>query len=129
MLSKSDKQWLEKTIREVVTEVLTVEVQMERFNKEKGMKEFKIEKLFMPNAWVEYLPDHIGAIRGMQKDVNKSNNRALETKEIMRNMAGVILNLTESLRTIAEYSDNIKSLPKNVTPEKLKLDYIDEEVE
>ena len=48
MLSKKDLNEIRTIIQEELKAALTIEVQYEKFNKDKGAKELKIEKHFLP---------------------------------------------------------------------------------
>ena len=83
MLSKKDLESIRTIIQEELKEALTCEVQYEKFDKERGMKELKTEKWFLPEWLMYHQPELIGAIRGMQADVGKTNNRILDISNLI----------------------------------------------
>ncbi len=110
MLSKKDLEQIRTIIQEELKEALTVEVQYEKFDKIKGMKELKIEKHFMP-AWImDWQPHLIGALRGLQEDANKTNNKMVKTSEVVDKLKNIMLQTEDSLKCLATFSDRIKEI-------------------
>ena len=101
MLTKADKEFITKTIHEA----LTVNIQYERFNKERGLKELKTEDVFLPNFWVQYLPEFMGALRGMQETTDHTKNRACETKEAVAALGGIMLQFEEGIKSVVKFAD------------------------
>ena len=126
MLDKQDKIWLENTIERKIQEALTVEVQYERFDKEKGMKELKVEKEYLPVWWVEYLPGFLGATRGLQEDINKNNNKISKMDTKVSSIGNIFIQLEDSLRCIAALSDHVKQLEID-TPKKVNFIDVEED--
>ncbi len=79
-LSKKDKEWLTKQIRNAVKEELTVEWTIKKRRDEKtgqplAKPETKTEKVFLPAIFVQLLPFYEGAMRGLHEDVSKNMNK------------------------------------------------------
>ena len=105
MLSTKDKKWLENIIEQKITNALTVEVQYECFNKEKGFMERKCQNEYLPVWWVKYLPDFMGALRGMQEDTNKANNKMISTTEGINGIADILINMEKGVKTFIEMAN------------------------
>lgn len=81
MLSKKDLDNIRTIIQEELKEALTIEVQLERFDKERGIKELKWEKRFLPEWLAHYQPELIGVLQGLQVDMGKARNKMIGTAE------------------------------------------------
>lgn len=94
MLSKNDKKWIKETIQQIIQqelkEALTIEIQYEKFDKKRGIKELKTEKHFLPEWLAYYQPELIGAIQGMQVDIGKARNKMIGTAENVRLLIEII---------------------------------------
>jgi len=108
MLSKKDLDQIRTIIQEELKAALTIEVQYEKYDKEKGMKELKTEKHFLPEWLVDLQPYLIGALRGMQEDCNKVNNKTLDIVDNVRQLSGIMLQAEDSLKCISAISDKDK---------------------
>lgn len=106
MLTRKDKDFIINAIKEA----LSVEVQMERFDRINGVWEHKQEKVYLPELWVEYLPKYTGAIRGIQEDVDHMKNDIGSNTNKLQAVAGIFLQLENSLKSIAALSDGLKLL-------------------
>lgn len=117
-LSKEDKEWLLISIKKIVVEALTVEMEFEKVRDDKSGQplakpEMKKEEVFLPSAILQMLPYHEGALRGMQIDVNKNNNKINDLDNKI-GIIGDILNQTEnSLKCLAKMSDAVKQIGLN----------------
>lgn len=90
MLSPKDKKFIKETIQQELKEALTCEVEYEQVDKEKGWKKVKTEKVFLPEWWIKYLPDFMGAMRGLQVDIGKARNKMIGTAENVRLLIDII---------------------------------------
>jgi len=110
MLSKKDLEQIRTIIQEELKAAFTVEIQYEKYDKEKGMKELKTEKWFLPEWLVDLQPHLIGALRGMQEDTNKANNRMKNTADNVNKMTEIMLLAENSMKCIAALSDKTKEV-------------------
>ena len=62
----------------------------------------------MPEWLVDLQPYLIGALRGMQEDTNKANNRMIGTASNVKALTGIMMQAENSLKCIAAISDKIK---------------------
>lgn len=114
-LSDKDKEWLLTAIKQIVIESLTVEWTMEKTRDEKtgqplAKPELKKENIFIPSAILQMLPYHEGALRGMQEDVNKNNNKINDLDEKIKFIGNILIQTENSLKCLASISDNIKKV-------------------
>jgi len=114
MLSKKDLEQIRTIIQEELKAAFTVEIQYEKFDKDKGIKELKTEKHFLPEWLVDFQPHLIGALRGMQEDSNKANNKMIGTAANVKALTKIMLQAENSMKCIAAISDQIKG------PEEIK---------
>ncbi len=112
MLSKKDYDQIRTIIQEELKSALTIEIQYEKFNKDKGMNEL-IKKEFHLSVWLaDQFPYLVGALRGMQEDVNKSNNRMCDTAGAVKLLTDIMIQTESSLKCISALSDKIKEVPQ-----------------
>ena len=120
MLSKSDLNKIRTIIQEetrtIVQEelkaALTIEIQYEKFDKDKGMKE-ALTKKFHLSVWLaDQFPYLTGALRGMQEDTNKANNKMRNTAENVKKLTDIMIQAESSLKCISALSDKIKEVPQ-----------------
>ena len=115
MLSNKDKQWIKEAIKEVVVDSLTVEWTIEKVRDEKtgqplAVPERITEKVFIPSAFLQILPYHEGALRGVQEDMNKNNNKINDMNNKLSSVGNILLQTENSLKCIAAMSDHLKTL-------------------
>jgi hypothetical protein len=110
MLSKKDLKQIRTIIQEELKAAFTVEIQYEKYDKDKGMKELKTEKHFLPEWLVDLQPHLIGALRGMQEDTNKANNKMINTADNVNKMTEIMLLAENSMKCIAALSDKTKEV-------------------
>lgn len=103
MLDKQDKIWLENTMETKIKEALTVEVQMEIFDKETGIKETKKDTIYLPEFLVDYFSHIEGSLRGMQETVDHTKNRSVETKEGVKAIAEIFLGAEGNFKQLSEF--------------------------
>ena len=121
MLNNKDKEWIKKTLREIVTEALTVDVRFEqKRDPETGVplkvaKEFTKE-VYLPAHWVEFLPYYEQSINLCQKSAQKARNRAAEAKQIaaetgrkIDTVGKLYLDLERPLKVLASFSDMVNN--------------------
>jgi len=112
MLSKKDLQQIRSIISEEINNALSIEIQYEKFDKEKGMKEL-IKKKFHLSVWLaEQFPDLVGALRGMQEDVNKSNNKITHVTDNLKIINKILIDNQNAFNCIAKISDRVKEIPQ-----------------
>ena len=112
MLSKKDYDQIRTIIQEELKAALTIEVQYEKFDKDKGVKELKTEKHFLPAWLVDLQPYLIGALRGMQEDVNKCNNKSIGIIDNVKVLSQIMIDNENALKCISAMSDKIKEVPQ-----------------
>ncbi len=110
MLSKKDLIQIRTIIQEELKAALTIEIQYEKFDKNKGMKEL-IVKEFHLSVWLaEQFPNLVGALRGMQADTGKTNNRILTIIDNLKIINKTMLDSEKSFKVIASMSDKVKEI-------------------
>lgn len=114
MLSIANKNWIRSTIQQELKEALTCEVEYERFNKERGLKELKNEKVFLPEWWVRYLPEFLGAMRGLQSDTNKANNRMMNTQEGLQAMSNILIGIEKGVTKFIKLGNQLSKRIDNI---------------
>ena len=119
MLKEKDKEFIKQSIKDGIQEALTVEWTVEKVRDEKtgqplAVKETKKEKVFIPSVFIQLMPYLEGALRGMQKDVNKNNNKVENMQNQIQVIGSIMAQTEDSLKIIAVISDHIKQLEINV---------------
>lgn len=109
-LDKNDKIWLENIIERKIQDALTVEVQYEKFDKERGLTERKTENVYLPVWWVQYLPEFMGAFRGLQEDTNKASNKMIDTQKGLQAMADVLMNIEHGVKQFIEMGNKMEQI-------------------
>lgn len=115
MLSKKDKEWIEEIIERKVYDALTVKMRMEKVRDEKtgqplAVKETKEEDVFLPAMLVQLISFNEGALRGMQEDMNKNNNKIEDFDTKLNAIAQIVIDTEDSLKKLAMVTDRIKEL-------------------
>ena len=134
MLNKKDKEWIRDTLKEIVTEALTVDVRFtQKRDTETGVP-LKVPKeitkeVYLPAHWVEFLPYYEQSINLCQKSAQKARNRAAEAKQIATDTGAKIdavgqlyLDLERPLKVLAAFSDMVNNNQISMD-EHLKLVY------
>ena len=106
MLSKKDKEFIREVIREEIREALTVKVRMERKRDAKSgqplaVPEVEVKDVYLPAHWVEFLPYHEAALRGVQETTDRAKNNSAKSAEAVGRMADIMIS----------YENTIKALP------------------
>jgi len=121
MLTKKDKAWIKETLKEIVTEALTVEVRFEQKRDTETGVPLKVAKeitkeVYLPAHWVEFLPFYEQAINLCQDSSQKARNRAAEAKQIATETGAKIdavgqlyLDLERPLKVLAAFSDAVNN--------------------
>jgi len=112
MLSKKDLDQIRTIIQEELKDALTIEIKYEKFDKEKGMKELITKKFHLPVWLADQFPHLTGALRGMQADTNKANNRMIDTAVNVQMFNQIMLDNENALKCIASISDKVKQIPQ-----------------
>ena len=135
MLTKNDKKWMKDTFNELITEALTVEVEMVQTRDSKTGLPLKTEKhvnkeIFLPDFWVEFLPFFEQSIVAMEKVTeqarNRSNSVLKETKELQTKVEAIgqlYIALEKPLKAVAALSDVIQNNQLPTMQEHLNLVY------
>ncbi len=110
MLSKKDLKEIRTIVQEELKEALTIKIQYEKYNKEKGMKELMVKDFHLSVWLAEQFPDLVGALRGMQKDTGKTNNRILTITDNLKIVNKTLLDSEKSFKVIAAIGDKIKEI-------------------
>ena len=105
LLTKKDKEWLKEQIKDAVTEALTVEMTWEKHRDEKtgqplAKPELKNEKVFLPSVFVQLLPFYEGAVRGLQKDVEKNINRMSKMYEKVDTIGQLVVQNANTVKSL-----------------------------
>ena len=104
MLTKSDKEF----IRDTIKESLTVQVQLEKWNKETGIKETKVDTVYLPAFLVDYFSHLEGSLRGMQETVDHTKNRSVETKDGVAALGSIMLQFESGIKDMMHFVDYTK---------------------
>ena len=115
MLSTKDKEWIKKTIKEVVMEALTIEWTIEKHRDEKtgqplATPERVTEKVSMPAAFLQLVPYQEGALRGLQADVHKNNGITSQLTDKIGVISNILIQTENSLECLAALSTHLKQL-------------------
>ena len=113
MLGKKDKDWIRDTIKEVVVEALTVEWTIEKVRDDKtgqplAVPEKITEEVFIPSVFLQLLPFYEASNRGLQEDINKTNNKINDMEEKISAVGNIMLQTENSLKCLAALSDRIR---------------------
>ncbi|OPY78301.1 MAG: hypothetical protein A4E65_02324 [Syntrophorhabdus sp. PtaU1.Bin153] len=118
MLSKGDKEWLEKMMERKITEALTVRVKMERrrdmaTGQPLAVPVIEEKDVYLPAFWVEYMPYYEGAMRGMQETVDKVNNRTTGTSQAVENIGRILVTSQDAIKRLVETSYALAEIAGN----------------
>jgi len=135
MLTSKDKKWIKETFKELITEALTVKVQMiQKRDRETGVP-LKTEKhfeadVFLPAHWVEFLPFYEQAIVAMETVTEQARNRSgsglKELKALQEKVDAIgqlYIGLENPLKAVAALSDAIQNKQLPTMSEHLNLVY------
>lgn len=126
MLTKKDKQWIQKTFQEGLKQALFRKITIEKGHRKQGDPEIVTQEIDVNvlDFLVKYLPDIEGRLLGMQEDVDKTKNKTIECLDKMNLIGNALIDIESSAKTIALLADIIKEkdlLPmKDVTQIELK---------
>lgn len=133
-MNKKDREWIKETLKEIVTEALTVEMRfIQKRDTETGAplavpKEFN-KSVYLPAHWAEFLPYYEQSINLCADSAQKARNRAKEAKQIsietgkkIDAVGKLYLDLERPLKVLASFSDMVNN--NQITmDEHLKLVY------
>lgn len=135
MLTAKDKKWVQDTFRELITEALTVHVQMvQKRDPETGVP-LKTEKhfekdVFLPAHWVEFLPFYEQAIVAMETVTEQARNRSKDGLKELKALQSKVdaigqlyIGLEKPLKALAAFSDVIQNNQLPTMGEHLSLVY------
>ena len=135
MLTLKDKKWIQDTFRELITEALTIKVQMvQKRDPETGVPlktEKHIEKdVYLPAHWVEFLPFYEQSIVAMESVTEQARNRSgsgLKELKILHEKVNSIgqlyVGLEKPLKAVAALSDAIQNKQLPTMSDVLNLEY------
>ena len=135
MLGKKDREWIEDTFRELITEALTVKVTMTRKrDPETGvpLKTPQIENksVYLPAHWVEFLPFYEQAMVAMETVTEQARNRSAsglkelqDLQEKVNAIGQLYIGLEKPLKAVAALSDAIQNNKLPTMTEALNLEY------
>jgi hypothetical protein len=112
MLSKNDKIWLREMVKEEITKALTVKVRFEKKrNLETGqplaVPEIEVKEVYLPAHWVEFLPFHEAALRGVQETADHTKNNSLKSVQAAEAIAGIMLGFESNIKSIGQFTDEV----------------------
>lgn len=135
MLTSKDKKWIQASFRELITEALTVKVQMvQKRDRETGVP-LKTEKhfeqdVYLPAHWVEFLPFHEQALVAMETVTEQARNRSADSLKELEELQTKIdaigqlyIGLEKPLLAVAALSDAINGNEKLTMKEHLNIEY------
>jgi hypothetical protein len=138
VLTKKDKEWIQDTFRELLTEALTVDIMMERKrDPETGipLKTPLVENksVYLPAHWVEFLPFYEQSIVAMETVTEQARNRSgsglKELKQLQEKVDAIgnlYIGLEKPLKAVAALSDAIQNKKLPTMTEVLNLEYAEE---
>ena len=112
MLSSKDKKWLEEMMEAKIKDALTVKVRFEkRRNLETGqplaVPEIEVRDVYLPAHWVEFLPFHEAALRGVQETSDHTKNNSLKSVQAAEAIAGIMLGFESNIKSIGHFTDEV----------------------
>jgi hypothetical protein len=96
----------QKAIAEVIDKAHTRSLLLTRVNPETHVQESKVVEENVIDRLVEEISQHIGAIRGMQEDVGKAVNRAVQTRDSMMMLVQGLCALAETMKHVIDHVEN-----------------------
>jgi hypothetical protein len=118
-LTEADRQWLvgeiKEAVRLAVREALTAEMQWEKVRDETTgaplkHPERRSEKVFLPAFFCQMLPFYEQAIRGLQEDCSKANNRSLEAAAKVDALGQTLISMEGSVKTMARFAGALRRM-------------------
>ena len=112
MLSKKDLENIRQIVREELKGALVRTVTIERGPEKQGDP----EKVIREEEWnvldfsAAYAPKIEAALRGMQADVDQTNNMVLKQAEQIEAIGGVLCSMEQSALKLAKASDTVTEL-------------------
>jgi hypothetical protein len=112
MLSKNDKKWLREMVQEEITKALTVKVKFEkRRNLDTGqplaVPEIEVRDVYLPAHWVEFLPFHEAALRGVQETTDHAKNNAVKSVQAIEIISSIMLGMENNVKSIGQFAGEI----------------------
>jgi len=113
MLSKKDKEWIAETfqamIREEFRTALFREVTLVKgplSGDQEARQETMTENLL--DVLTVFLPKAEGALRGLQEDCNKVNNRSLAVNQAVEHIGKILMSNENTIKTLTEFAGAIR---------------------
>jgi len=112
MLSKGDRNWIKKTIQEEFKEALLWKITVDKGIRKPGDVErhYETEDVNVLAFLAKYLPFVEGALRGMQEDADKTNNKILDLPIKLESIASILMDSESTLIKLASF---VKMLEDN----------------
>ena len=112
MLSSKDRIWLREMVKEEITKALTVKVRFEKKrNLETGqplaVPEIEVRDVYLPAHWVEFLPFHEAALRGVQETSDHTKNNSLKSVQAAEIIANIMLGFEGNIKSIGQFTDEV----------------------
>ena len=110
MLSKKDLSNIRTIIQEELKDALTIGIKHDKFDKNTGIKEVIIKEFHLTVWLADQFPYLVGALRGMQSDTNKANNRMISTADSVKALNKIMIDNENALKCIAALNDKVKEI-------------------
>jgi hypothetical protein len=112
MLSSKDKIWLREMVQEEIKKALTVKARFEKKrNLETGqplaVPEIEVRDVYLPAHWVEFLPFHEAALRGVQETADHTKNNSLKSVQAAEAMANIMLEFEGNIKSIGQFAGEV----------------------
>lgn len=112
MLSRKDLDQIRIIVQEELKAALTIEIQYEKTDKEKGLRELITKEFHLPVWLADQFPHLTGALRGMQEDCNKVNNKSMDIIDNVKALSQIMIDNENVLKCLASISDKTKEVPQ-----------------
>jgi len=123
MFSKKDKEFLREVIREEIRAALTVQVRFERRRDLKSgqplsVPEVEVKDVYLPAHWVEFLPFHEAALRGVQETTDRAKNNSARNAEAVERMADIMISHENTIKALPIAVGRLRALTEGapITP-------------
>jgi len=112
MLSRNDKKWLTEMMEAKIKEALTVKVRFEKKrNLETGqplaVPEIEVREVYLPAHWVEFLPFHEAALRGVQETSDHAKNNSVKSIQAVEAMSEIMIGVENQIKSIGQFAEEI----------------------
>ena len=120
-MNKKDKGILRDIVRQELESALCREITVERGPRKNGDPEKTLDMVrgSVLDFLAEYLPRIEGALRGLQADINRTNNRVTGQVKKIDLLGQTLVDLEQPIRQISGFSDELRRLGFNADGLKL----------